>query len=440
VTLRLASTAVCLGLLFASACATPPPPRPAAMTRLHPSGPSPWREDFGDPVLADLLARADREAVDVKTALAQLERADAQVRAARAAKGLSVDIGADAAAGYAVHDSQRSGARSGATPSLTVAYEADLFKRLSLAAQAAQSERRASEADVAGARLLVGSQTASAYLALRLAQTQVRDAAILQAAAGRAFQLTSTRVQERKAGREDVAARQQAVSDANALMAAAQLDLRTAELRLSALTEETPTADGAIPTAPPLRPIASDRVDLRPDVQAAYQRLLAADSQRAAAVAAQRPRFEIGLSLGAVEPSVLNLLDARSLVWAAAASLSHDLFDNGRGAARTRIATSEADLAELAYRKASLQGWTDMQLAAVQVAAADEDVVRARLALERKGKITRAGQLQHGEGLIDGIGLADLEGQEATARRAVAEAQVRALTARIALTLADGGS
>ena len=406
------------------------------MDRLHADGPSPWREDFGDPVLSDLLRRADKGALDIKTALAKLERAEAEAAAHQANRRPTFILGADAAlGGRNLNDT-----RAAATPFVSGTFETDLFHRLSAAVAAADAEQRASKAEVNEARLLVAAETARAYVSLRVAQLSERYALEARRQADLALALVQVRARNGRADEDDLNRSRQIVAEAVAKIDAARLEARRQQIALETLTGSgAPLALRQLPSPPALGATSSDIIQRRPDVVAAFERLRAADAQRAAESAASRPRFDISLSLGAVDPGVLNLLDARSLVWAAAAALSQDIFDGGRKAARVRVVSSDADIADLAFRKKSLQAWEELRNAIGEANAADADTARAKAAADSTRLALERGRLRHREGAIDGVALADLERETADVSAALSQSVARALKARIALSLAMGG-
>lgn len=427
-------------LLALAACAEGPrPDRPAAAARLAPRGPSPWREDLADPVLRQLLAEADAGDLDVKLALARLERAEADVAAARADLSPEVTVGGDAATGgRSLHS-----ATSAATPALAATYELDLWGRLAAAASAASHDRSAAEADVAAARLLVGAETARAYVALCTAERAEGTAEHRRALAERALVLTELRAREGVAGADELASRRQALSEAEVRRRGAQAEAALQRIRLGALLGRSEPASPPVdtmPSPPDGGPIASSElIDGRPDVQAALARLAAADQRRAVAVAASRPQFQITAALGAPDAAVAVLLDSGALAWAAAASLTHTLFDAGANRARIHAADAEADAADIGYRKAVLQGWTELRGAIVDTAAAQDEAAQAQAALAAADRSLARGEMRHQAGTLDGLALGALDDQAAAAVQASDQARARWLDARVRLALAAGG-
>ena len=177
----------------------------------------------------------------------------------------------------------------------------------------------------------------------------------------------------------------------------------------------------------------------RPEVRAAFERLSAADSRRAEAVAASRPKFMLTFAAGAVDPAVANLLDVKSVLWAVGAGLTHDLLDGGAAKSRIRGAQAEVDAADLAYRKAVVEGWAEMRSALLDGVAAREAAMVAEAGLRRARAALITLERRHEAGVADGVDLAAGRDQLARATQAAVEARSRAQQGRIQLALALGG-
>lgn len=399
-----------------------------------------WTPDLGDPVLGDLLARADRGSLDVKMALARLEKAGADVDLARAGRRPHVSVGVEAAAGAANFSSHAEGAGVPAQAS----YEVDLFGRLKAQVAAAKADQAAAEADVQDARRLVLAETAKAYVDLRAAQARRTAAEASLITAQRAQDLMLRRQSEGDVTGEDVVGARQAVREATLNRDAARHTVEAARIRLGLLVgDEAPIAEpaavGSLPVTPAIAQLPSEAVLARPDIQAAQARLYAADARRAEAVAAARPSFSLTATLGGGEPDLLYLLDVRALAWSIAGGLTHQLFDGGAGKARKRGAAAEADLAELAYRKTVGEAWAQARLG---LGVLDQATTAETLARETLADAERArtrGEVRYREGDIDGADLARLDSAVAGARGALAEASAARARAYLDLSLALGG-
>jgi multidrug efflux system outer membrane protein len=406
-----------------------------------PRDPPSWREDLGDPVLAGLLRQADAHAPDVRAARARLDRAEADLEAARAPRRLQAEVGAAAAAG----GRRLSGGHSGATPELSVTYEPDIFGRLSHAARAAVRERDAARADLEAGRLAAGAETVRSYLALRAAEAAQGSSARRRALAARALDLVRTRAREGAAAADLLAERRANLAEAEAAQRTADraVETREAELAASLGAAEPPRLPPAGPAAPlAAAPAAfdADAVDLRPDVRAALARLAAADEHRAEAVAAGRPHFSLTAALGAPDAAVALLLDSRALAWAVAGAVSQSLLDGGANRARVHAAQADADGAEAAYRKAVLQGWSQMVAALNARRAADDALAQAQAAADAAQAALTRGETRHAAGAADGLEIVALQDRLERAAAGLEAARGAARLAEVDLALARGGA
>lgn len=421
---------------IASAASSPPPP-PIAATQMA----RPWSPDLGDPVLADLLIRAELGSLDIRMALARLEKASADVDLAHASRRLHLAIGAEAAVGGANFSSSGSGAGAPVLGS----YEVDLFHRLKHGQDAAKSDEAAALQDAAAARQLVLTEVAKTYVALRADQEHRAAADVKTALAGQTAGLIERRRTEGAVTEDDVKAAWMAKAKADADSQRAAHVVEADRLHLGLLLgQDTPIEEPAyagdeVPFTPAMSAVSSEAVLARPDIQAAFARLQAADARRAEAVAASRPRFMLTAGLGSGDTDLLYLLDVRALAWAVAGGLTHELLDGGAAKARKRGAEAEAQLAELTYRKAVGEAWGQARL---QLATLRDATVAEKLAGKAWTRAVAAfgtGQARHQDGDIDGLALAALEAQAVEADVALTDTQGARAQAYVDLLLALGG-
>ena len=433
---RILTMALTLAPTMAFAASAGPTPPPFAAPQA-----ASWSPTLDDPVLADLLTRAELGSPDIRMALARLEKARADVDLARAGRRPHLTIGAEAAVGGADFSSSSAGAGA---PVLG-GYEIDLFHRLKHGVDAAKLDEAAVLQDTAAARQLVLAEVARTYVTLRADQEHQAAAELRVDLAWQVEALSRRRVLEGSARDEDLTtarlARAQAVAESQRAAHAVEAD----RLRLGLLLGQDGPIDAPayagdeIPVTPSMATAPSEAVQARPDIQAALARLQAADARRAEAVAASRPRFTLTAGIGSGETDLLYLLDVRALAWAVAGGLTHELLDGGAAKARKRGAAAEADLAELAYRKAVGQAWGQarLNLAALQDAAAAEVV--AGKAWTQAVRAYGTGESRHQDGDIDGVALAALEARAIDADVALTNAQLARAQAYVDLLLAVGG-
>src|SRR5262249_4056420 len=128
-----------------------------------------WWKAFGDPVLDDLVARADRGNTSIQVAAARLEQARAFVRAADAELLPQVGAGASVVRcdGLSITHAPAGHARNFTPAAINASYEVDLFGKLRQASRAAALDARSREGLLQSTRLLAEADIAQAYLQLR---------------------------------------------------------------------------------------------------------------------------------------------------------------------------------------------------------------------------------------------------------------------------------
>lgn len=402
--------------------------------------PAVWSVDFDDSILADLLRQVDQGCCDLAMAEARVRRARAEVDLARAPRGLHLDIGGEGVVGGDTFHT----ARSGVGVPAAATYELDLSGRMVRGVKAAEADRTATQDERAQARLEVSRELVRAYLDLGalIAQRSLLDDRLAIAAEDR-------RLLQIRAGLGRVSPGDLATASAHQSELADQRRAadRTISLRLATIGDLTgrhapapPAGTGPSPVLPPVPTVvSSERVLERPDVRAAASRLAAANARRAEAVAATRPRFALIAGLGSSDPNLLYLLDVRALAWSIAGGLSHSLLDGGAGKARIRVANADADLADLAYRKAVASAWTEVATDMARLDAAQATRVRMDGALAATRDAERIGRFRHAAGRIDGRAMAALKDAVAASRSELAVATAQEAQAYADLAMALGG-
>ncbi|CAN5541254.1 efflux transporter outer membrane subunit [soil metagenome] len=424
-------------LVMAPSAANAVPARPETVSDLG----APWSPDLGDPVLADLLVRAELGSLDLKMALARLERASADVDLTRAGRRPHLTIGAEVAAG----GGDFSSVRSGAGIPVQGGYEVDMFGRLKHGQQAAVADEAASLQDAAGVRRQVLAAVAHAYIALRAAQAHQAAAEVLTPLAVQVSDLIRRRQADGAATGAEVGAAWAQENETRAELQRATHAVEAERARLGILLgldapiDEPAYAGDEIPPTPAVTTVSSEAVLARADILGAQARLRAADARRAEAVATSRPRFILTAGIGSGDADLLYLLDVRALAWAVAGGITHELLDGGAAKARQRGAVADATLAELAYRKAVGGAWGQARLALATLQDATTTETLARERWRRDVVAFGTGLTRHRDGDIDGVALAALEVRAAGADTALADAQAARAQAYIDLSLALGG-
>ncbi len=458
VPMRLLRTIVCGLPALVAACAAPLPPAPAAPAapaafarETQVPGVPPvatggaWWSVFGDPVLDRLVARAAEGSTSVRQAAARLAKARAAARAAGAVRmpQAAFTAGASRQGGPLVNAAGTSGNLFEAGAG--VAWEADVAGRLSRAEEAAALDLRAREALLRQARLLMQSEVAQAWFALRAADQE----AALQQADVQALRETLRLVERRRAAglapEQEVARARSEVgaAEAEALQWKARREAlehalaylcgtTAAELRLdvSASPFNTPVIPAGIPATVLAR---------RPDVAAAEAELQAARARVGAAGQLWAPDFTLTASGGQASSQLGDLLKSAARSWSLGALLALPLFDGGRREARLDAADADLELAVATWRDKVLAALREVedQLSSLHWLAAEAAALAAPQ--EDARRAAALAQSRYERGLTSQLEVVDAQAAARRLNHAALRVQVARQQATVALVRALGG-
>jgi outer membrane protein TolC len=223
-----------------------------------------------------------------------------------------------------------------------------------------------------------------------------------------------------------------AAADEAAAQAPGQIALAKARLRaLGVKTIPAPIDLGSVSL-----PTILDRTDLglalgRPEVCLAFLQFKAADSARADALLATRPRLVVTSSATQTARSLASLISGNLAPLATSVSLEGALFDNGdarQRVVRAQIATAQA---EIAWLQAQARGEIAILDATVELAGA-----RAALSAARTGHSAAEAELirskaRKAAGEADGGGLIEAELTVLDAQAAIDTTRARAIRSAI---------
>jgi outer membrane protein, multidrug efflux system len=365
---RFLSAACATALLSACAVgpgapeATLPPPASGAFigqgltTQVSPAqARSDWWRLYNDPVLDGLVLQALAENNELEAAAANLRLVRASLSEARSARLPSTSVGASGQYGrqsaYAVDPAATGPLDEGETydVGLDVAYEIDLFGRVSSAIRAARADAEAAQAALEVVQVTVAAETARAYADAcsanaRIAVTE-RTIGLQQETAD----LTQRLLDLGRGTGLDTARADSALQSTRATLPPLRAQRDAALFRLSTLTGVTPAeaSQAARDCARPPQltqpvPIGDGAALLarRPDVRRAERELAGAAARVNVAVASLYPTIQLGGSLGATALDAADLGDDTAFRFNVGPLISWS-FPN-IAATRARIAQAEA--------------------------------------------------------------------------------------------------
>jgi len=405
-----------------------------------------WWKAFNDPVLDELVARAERASTSIQIAATRLTRARAVARVTDADRSLQVGLGASAQRAQGIIGGDAGPARSLFATGVDLSYEVDLFGRLSHASKAATLDAQASEALLQSTRLLVQAEVAQTYLALRALddeRTLVRTTVNTYRAT---LALTERRWRAGDVAELDVAraATEVAATESEALA----LDRRRAELEhaLAVLLGDAPANfsiqssewKSALPAIP--AGVPATVLTRRPDVAAAQNSVMAAQARVGVAKAAWFPNISLTASGGYASPELSDLFLWSSRAWIIGALASVPLLDGGRRKAGVQAAGADFDGAVAAYREQVLVAFRDVedQLAALRLLT-EQAEAQAR-AVASSSRTTSLSDARYRGGYVSQLDLLDAQRSELRNRRQALQVRSARYQSTVALVRALGGS
>ncbi|RHW19082.1 TolC family protein [Sphingomonas gilva] len=409
-----------------------------------------WWRLYDDPVLDQLVTDALAANTDIREAVARLARARAALREVRGDRLPDVGLSAGADYGRAPAGQRAPGApREDWTfdAGLDVAYEVDLFGRVSRGIEAARGDVAAARADADAVRVAVAAETARAYADAVSAAERLAVAERIVALLDRSIELTRRRQEVGLATRLDTARIAALRNQRQAEVPLLQAERQSALFRLATLTGrpplDLPPATAARKTTLRLEqpiPVGDGAALLarRPDVRAAERRLAAATARIGVATADLYPRITLGGSVGSTGSDIGDVFGANPLRWLLGGLIEWAI---NREPARARIDAAEADSqAALArFDGTVLRALEETETALSNYARALDRrtaLQAARDEAEVAARITRARQR---EGQIASLELLDAERTFADAEADLAAADARIATAQVDLFRALGG-
>jgi len=348
-----------------------------------------WWEQFGDPVLNELVATALRENKDLMIATARVDEFAGNYGFVRS--GLFPQVGA----GYEAKR-QRDisavvvGAGEGATYNsysavLNASWEIDIWGRIRRQTEAANAQLLASEEGRRGVILSLVGSVAGAYINLRNLDRQLEIARATAKSRGESYELFKLRFEGGVISLLELSQNKSQYEEALATIPPLEKAIAQQENGLSVLLGRNP---GPIPrgkdidqlTLPAIPAgLPSELLERRPDIRRAEQNLIAANALIGAAKAAYFPTISLTGLFGFASPSLSNLFQGQNKVWSYGVPITMPIFTAGAVAGQVQAAEAGQQQALFGYQKAIQQAFRE-----VDDSLADQDRTREQLLAQRR--------------------------------------------------------
>ena len=337
-------------------------------------GISDWHNYFPDPRLQALIAAALENNRDLRIATARIAEARAQYGIQFADRFPNFNVTGSRTASLNPAGASSSGAAVQAqrydVAVTLVSFELDFWGRVSSLNAFARASYLSTEAAQQAFRLLLISDVANAYLSLLELSERTGLASSILKARAKTRELVSRRREAGVSGDMDYLQAEGAYQTAVAELANLERQRSAAENLLNLLLgkpmaemKDLPAgrnlADQGI-TPALIAGLPAEVLLKRPDVQAAEQRLIAANANIGAARAAFFPRITLVGSAGTASRTLSGLFDAGSGAWSFQPALNIPLFDAGRTSANVDIAEARKVVAVAEYEKTIQQSFREV--------------------------------------------------------------------------------
>jgi NodT family efflux transporter outer membrane factor (OMF) lipoprotein len=399
VSLLTAAASVLLTLALAAGCAVGPnyhrPSAPVPQKFKEAEGWKPaeprevasgsaWWSVFDDATLDDLEKQIDISNQTLKASEAAWRESLALVSEARAgffpvigvtaAGTRSGGPGSSASVGAGIATTQ-SHPRNQFALDGTAAWDIDIWGKIRRTLESNVANARASEADLAAARLTAQASLATDYIELRIAEEQQHLLDETVEAYKRSLEIANNQYKVGVVAKADVITAETQLDGAESQQIAIGVTRATLEHAIAVLIGKAP-ADLTLPpgtfgTTVPIVPagVPSTLLERRPDIAAAERRMAAANAQIGIAIAAYFPDLTLSGSFGYASSLAAGLVKAPNNVWSFGGNAADTLLDFGLRPAQVRQTRAAYDAAVANYRQTVLTAFQQVedQLATLRI-------------------------------------------------------------------------
>lgn len=277
----------------------------------------------------------------------------------------------------------------------TGTWDIDIWGKIRRTIESDVANARASEADLAAARLSAQAQLAIDYIALRVADEQQHLLDETVEAYKRSLEITQNQYHVGVVAKADVITAETQLDGAESQQIAIGVTRATLEHAIAVLIGKPP-GDFSLPpatlgTVVPVIPIGvpTALLERRPDIAAAERRMAAANAQIGIAVSAYFPDLTLNGSYGYASQVVSGLVKAPNNLWSFGGTAADTLLDFGARPAQVRQARAAYDASVANYRQTVLTAFQQVEdeLATLrilerQVQVQEQTVESANLAVQ----------------------------------------------------------
>jgi NodT family efflux transporter outer membrane factor (OMF) lipoprotein len=328
---------------------------------------------------------------------------------------------------------------------MTTSYEIDLAGRVRRTIEGARASADQSAADFENTRLLLTTELATDYYALRELDIELDVVTRAVALQRRSLEFATARHDLGATSGLDVASQQSLLDSTLTQVDVLHRQRSQFEHAIATLTG-TPAPSFSLPPdirtlEPPRVPIGvpTDLLERRPDVAAAERAMAAANAQIGVATAAFYPSIILSPTLGVESTSLSTLFNASSLLWALGVSIAQPVIDSGRLNANLDFAKAGYDVAAANYRRVILTAMQEAEDGIVGLAALERASDQAGAAIVSARRVLDLANTRYEGGIATYLDVITAQQSLLNAARLAAQLRGQRMLTAVFLVKALGG-
>jgi NodT family efflux transporter outer membrane factor (OMF) lipoprotein len=418
-----------------------------------------WWDNFHDPVLSQLIARANDNNPDLQIAEARIAQARSQEDAAFAALLPRADI-----KGTATREANQVAFPGSNTPGslgpllkkpynifqtgFDASWELDLFGGNRRAEEAATARMQASEASRDDALVSLMAEVARSYVDIRQYQAQIAITQDTIASNQKTVDIARQRFKAGDTAGIDVTQAESALQAAKTQLPQIRTQLAQAEFSMDVLVGEQPGAAHALVAQRQDIPVSDKKLVMaapaaviaqRPDIRIAERKLAAATAQQGQAVAKFFPDISLSGFFGSLSTQGTNLLRGSSESWLGSASMIWPILDYGALSSNLDAANAQQQEAMANYRKTMISALSDVEKSLTAWQEQQKFLQSATIQVEKDTQARDIEMQRYRSGLTSFIDVLDADRTLYMSQQQLVKARADASSDLIALYKSLGG-
>lgn len=401
-----------------------------------------WWTDFNDSALNQLMLRLNQENQTVAQALARYQAAIAQTRGSRADWFPTV--------GNTTSASRSGGSEKDASSRYSleadVAWEVDLWGRISRQVESSTASEEAAAIDLADVRLSMQAELLQNYFQLRATDLERQLLRQIINAYEQSLQITRNRYEQGVAPYADVVAAEAQLENARVDAISVETNRSAYENAIAVLIGQTPSTF-SLEEKPNYLPdlvtipvgIPAELLRSRPDIAAAERRVAAANAQIGVAQSAWFPRLNLSASGSYQSSSFSDWVSSPLNVWSLGPQLVLNILDGGARKASVDSARAGYQAEVASFRQAVLNAMREVEDALTEGSNLVREQEAQRRALNAARQSLQITLNQYQAGLVDFLSVAQVQNSTYNAEIRQLNLQARRLQNQVDLIRALGG-